>query len=69
MNKPKKWKFNKARQNWIVRNIWSPEAVRYFTKFPGHRKLKWDSIPATRYLFPFGFEILVEDPRRISRSE
>ena len=33
MNKPKKWKFNKARQNWIVRNIWSPEAVRYLTNF------------------------------------
>ncbi|KAF8901683.1 hypothetical protein CPB84DRAFT_1777190 [Gymnopilus junonius] len=27
MNKPEKWKFNKARQNWLVRNIWSPEAI------------------------------------------
>ncbi|KAF9008737.1 hypothetical protein BDQ17DRAFT_1348836 [Cyathus striatus] len=25
--RPKKWKFNKARQNWIIRNLWSVEAV------------------------------------------
>ncbi|KIY67331.1 hypothetical protein CYLTODRAFT_397227 [Cylindrobasidium torrendii FP15055 ss-10] len=25
--KPKKWKFNKARQNWLVRNYWSSEQV------------------------------------------
>ncbi|KAF9057291.1 hypothetical protein BJ165DRAFT_1419601 [Panaeolus papilionaceus] len=27
MNKPAKWKFNKARQNWLIRNIWSPENI------------------------------------------
>ncbi|KAF9485424.1 hypothetical protein BDN70DRAFT_796153 [Pholiota conissans] len=27
MNRPSKWKFNKARQNWLIRNIWNPEAV------------------------------------------
>ncbi|PPQ63976.1 hypothetical protein CVT24_009099 [Panaeolus cyanescens] len=31
MNKPAKWKFNKARQNWLIRNIWSPENVIYFS--------------------------------------
>ncbi|KAL1946701.1 hypothetical protein VTO73DRAFT_14805 [Trametes versicolor] len=24
---PDKWKFNKARQNWIIRNVWSEEAI------------------------------------------
>ncbi len=24
---PDSWKFNKARQNWIIRNVWSEEAV------------------------------------------
>lgn len=24
---PDNWKFNKARQNWIIRNVWSEEAV------------------------------------------
>lgn len=28
MNKPSKWKFNKARQNWIIRNLWAPVEVR-----------------------------------------
>lgn len=27
MNRPSKWKFNKARQNWLIRNVWAPEAV------------------------------------------
>lgn len=27
MNRPSKWKFNKARQNWLIKNIWSPETV------------------------------------------
>ncbi|KDR83392.1 hypothetical protein GALMADRAFT_235499 [Galerina marginata CBS 339.88] len=27
MNRPSKWKFNKARQNWLIRNIWAPEAL------------------------------------------
>lgn len=27
MNKPSKWKFSKAKQNWIIRNVWSVEAV------------------------------------------
>ncbi|KJA24535.1 hypothetical protein HYPSUDRAFT_38580 [Hypholoma sublateritium FD-334 SS-4] len=27
MNRPSKWKFNKARQNWLIRNVWNPEAV------------------------------------------
>ncbi|PPQ95481.1 hypothetical protein CVT26_008509 [Gymnopilus dilepis] len=27
MNKPEKWKFNKARQNWLLRNVWNPEMV------------------------------------------
>ncbi|KAF8974628.1 hypothetical protein BDZ97DRAFT_1911792 [Flammula alnicola] len=27
MNRPSKWKFNKARQNWLIRNIWTPEAI------------------------------------------
>jgi len=33
MNKPSKWKFNKAQQNWIIRNLWSPEALpeKYFS--------------------------------------
>ncbi|KAF8351162.1 hypothetical protein F5887DRAFT_195633 [Amanita rubescens] len=24
---PAEWKFNKARQNWLIRNIWSPEMI------------------------------------------
>ena len=31
--KPKTWKFNKARQNWLIRNLWSPEAVRSMRSF------------------------------------
>ncbi|KAF8803838.1 hypothetical protein BYT27DRAFT_7171242 [Phlegmacium glaucopus] len=27
MNRPSRWKFNKARQNWLIRNIWSSETV------------------------------------------
>ncbi|KAF8165011.1 hypothetical protein B0H34DRAFT_793447 [Crassisporium funariophilum] len=27
MNRPSKWKFNKARQNWLIRNVWSPDFV------------------------------------------
>ncbi|KAF5321314.1 hypothetical protein D9619_000993 [Psilocybe cf. subviscida] len=27
MNKPKKWRFNKARQNWLIRNVWAPESI------------------------------------------
>lgn len=30
MNRPSKWKFNKARQNWLIRNVWNPEAVSLF---------------------------------------
>ncbi|KAF4619361.1 hypothetical protein D9613_005544 [Agrocybe pediades] len=26
-NKPKKWKFHKARQNWVIRNVWQPESL------------------------------------------
>ena len=26
--RPGKWKFNKARQNWLIRNIWSSEMVK-----------------------------------------
>ncbi|KAG6880432.1 hypothetical protein C0992_000034 [Termitomyces sp. T32_za158] len=26
-HRPSKWKFNKARQNWILRNIWSNEMI------------------------------------------
>ncbi|KAG6911730.1 hypothetical protein DXG01_007980 [Tephrocybe rancida] len=26
-HRPSKWKFNKARQNWLIRNIWSKEMV------------------------------------------
>ncbi|KNZ80060.1 hypothetical protein J132_07940 [Termitomyces sp. J132] len=26
-HRPSKWKFNKARQNWILRNIWSSEMI------------------------------------------
>ncbi|KAG7448995.1 uncharacterized protein BT62DRAFT_656456 [Guyanagaster necrorhizus] len=26
-HRPKHWKFHKARQNWLLRNIWSPTAV------------------------------------------
>jgi len=26
--RPGKWKFNKARQNWLIRNIWSSETVK-----------------------------------------
>ncbi|CAA7260206.1 unnamed protein product [Cyclocybe aegerita] len=49
MNKPKKWKFNKARQNWIIRNIWSPEnlpdiyfplAVKYLANIQGGSRKK-----------------------------
>ncbi|KAJ3504003.1 hypothetical protein NLJ89_g8170 [Agrocybe chaxingu] len=49
MNKPKKWKFNKARQNWIMRNIWSPEnlpdiyfplAVKYLANVQGGSRKK-----------------------------
>ena len=25
---PASWKFNKAKQNWLIRNIWSQQAVR-----------------------------------------
>ncbi|KAF5370143.1 hypothetical protein D9758_001288 [Tetrapyrgos nigripes] len=25
--RPKKWKFNKARQNWLIRNVWSPAKI------------------------------------------
>ncbi|KAF8845748.1 hypothetical protein BDN67DRAFT_296660 [Paxillus ammoniavirescens] len=24
---PKSWKFNKARQNWLIRNVWSESAI------------------------------------------
>jgi hypothetical protein len=27
MNRPSRWKFNKARQNWLIRNVWSSESV------------------------------------------
>jgi hypothetical protein len=27
MNRPSRWKFNKARQNWLIRNVWSSETV------------------------------------------
>ena len=27
MNRPSRWKFNKARQNWLIRNVWSLETV------------------------------------------
>ncbi|RDB23187.1 hypothetical protein Hypma_009611 [Hypsizygus marmoreus] len=26
-HRPSKWKFNKARQNWLIRNIWSAETI------------------------------------------
>ncbi|KAG6837992.1 hypothetical protein H0H93_008386 [Arthromyces matolae] len=26
-HRPKKWKFNKARQNWLIRNIWSSHLI------------------------------------------
>ncbi|PBL02298.1 hypothetical protein ARMGADRAFT_1057751 [Armillaria gallica] len=26
-HRPKHWKFHKARQNWLIRNVWSPGAV------------------------------------------
>jgi hypothetical protein len=26
---PESWKFNKARQNWLIRNVWSENAVRW----------------------------------------
>ncbi|TEB35370.1 hypothetical protein FA13DRAFT_1337469 [Coprinellus micaceus] len=26
-NKPSEWKFNKAKQNWLIRNVWSSEAI------------------------------------------
>ncbi|PCH41374.1 hypothetical protein WOLCODRAFT_163035 [Wolfiporia cocos MD-104 SS10] len=41
---PSKWKFNKARQNWLIRNVWSSTAIpdtymplltRYFTGVKG----------------------------------
>jgi len=28
-NKPSKWKFNKAKQNWLLRHVWSSEEVRF----------------------------------------
>lgn len=28
---PSRWKFNKAKQNWLIRNIWSSQAVHYPT--------------------------------------
>ena len=31
MNRPSRWKFNKARQNWLIRNVWSSEAVSLFS--------------------------------------
>lgn len=27
LNRPSRWKFNKARQNWLIRNVWSSETV------------------------------------------
>ena len=27
LEEPSSWKFNKARQNWLLRNVWSEEAV------------------------------------------
>ncbi|KIM45852.1 hypothetical protein M413DRAFT_295420 [Hebeloma cylindrosporum] len=27
MNRPSKWKFNKARQNWVIRNVWASDAI------------------------------------------
>ncbi|GLB33549.1 putative uncharacterised conserved protein (DUF2373) [Lyophyllum shimeji] len=27
IHRPSKWKFNKARQNWLIRNIWSKEMI------------------------------------------
>ncbi|KAJ7638547.1 hypothetical protein FB45DRAFT_903197 [Roridomyces roridus] len=46
--RPKKWKFSKARQNWLVRNIWSdsiPEAyvdltVQYLSNVQGGAREK-----------------------------
>ncbi|KAF8640080.1 hypothetical protein AX17_001320 [Amanita inopinata Kibby_2008] len=26
-NHPSEWKFNKARQNWLIRNVWSPKSI------------------------------------------
>ncbi|KAH9482590.1 hypothetical protein JR316_0004690 [Psilocybe cubensis] len=49
MNRPSKWKFNKARQNWLIRNIWAPEAlpdvyvplvVKYLTNVQGGSRQK-----------------------------
>lgn len=37
---PEKWKFNKALQNWIVKNIWSEEAVNIkFFRSSSHSSL------------------------------
>lgn len=33
---PSKWKFNKARQNWLIRNVWVSEAVRRDYDLPYH---------------------------------
>ncbi|GBE79406.1 hypothetical protein SCP_0206040 [Sparassis crispa] len=27
ITEPEKWKFNKARQNWLIRNVWSSDAI------------------------------------------
>lgn len=48
-HRPYKWKFNKARQNWIIRNVWSAENVpemylplvtKYLTNVQGGSRTK-----------------------------
>ncbi|KIK08541.1 hypothetical protein K443DRAFT_85301 [Laccaria amethystina LaAM-08-1] len=48
-HRPSKWKFNKARQNWIIRNVWSAEnvpemylplVIKYLTNVQGGSRTK-----------------------------
>lgn len=29
-DRPDRWKFNKSRQNWLVRNVWNSQTVRLY---------------------------------------
>ncbi|KAF9534899.1 hypothetical protein CPB83DRAFT_888849 [Crepidotus variabilis] len=47
LNKPKKWKFSKARQNWIIRNVpdsYFPLALSYLAKVQGGSRNKLKEI-------------------------
>lgn len=65
MNRPSRWKFNKARQNWLIRNVWSSETVScIFICFLMTGSMT-RCLLGTRNLLPFGIEISSKCARRM----